>query len=56
MILRAKGMLSTNEKDWIYFDFVPGEYEIRTGTAQYTGLICVIGSGLNEDALKNLFS
>ena len=54
-ILRAKGMLPS-ENGFIHFDYVPGESEIRDGSAEYTGKICVIGSELKEDALKELFS
>ena len=54
-ILRAKGMLPS-ETGFIHFDYVPGESEIRDGSAEYTGKICVIGSELKEDALKELFS
>lgn len=53
-ILRAKGMVS-GEGDWIYFDMVPGEHEIRSGSAEYTGRICVIGSNLAEQELAELF-
>ena len=53
-ILRAKGMLPS-ENGFIHFDYVPGESEIRDGSAEYTGKICVIGSELKEDALKELF-
>lgn len=54
-VLRAKGMVYGTEGGWIYFDLVPGEYEIREGAAQYTGQICVIGSEIKEDRLKELF-
>ncbi|MGN1276565.1 MAG: CobW family GTP-binding protein [Floccifex sp.] len=54
-ILRAKGMVASNESDWFYFDMVPGEVEIRLGKPQYTGRVCVIGSDLKEDALTSLF-
>ncbi|MGM9946879.1 GTP-binding protein [Floccifex sp.] len=54
-ILRAKGMVASNENDWFYFDMVPGEVEIRLGKPQYTGRVCVIGSDLKEDALASLF-
>ena len=54
-ILRAKGMVAGPEEKWIYFDMVPGEYEIRTGMPEYTGRICVIGSQLDEDKLEELF-
>ena len=41
--------------EWIYFDMVPQEHEVRSGAAEYTGRICVIGSGLEEDKLEELF-
>lgn len=55
VILRAKGILPTTEGGWVQFDLVPGEYEIREGSADYTGRICVIGSKLKEDKLEDLF-
>ena len=55
MVLRAKGMLPCTDGTWIHFDLVPGEYEIRTGAADYTGRLCVIGSKLKEDKLEELF-
>ena len=55
IILRAKGMLPTPEGEWLYFDLVPEEYEIRMGSAEYTGRICVIGSKLQEEKLEQLF-
>ena len=54
-ILRAKGMLPTPDGKWMFFDLVPEEYEIREGSADFTGRICVIGSELKEDALEELF-
>jgi len=54
-ILRAKGMLPCTDGTWLHFDFVPGEYEIRSGAADYTGRLCVIGAQLKEDALTELF-
>lgn len=54
-ILRSKGMLPNVDGTWMYFDLVPEEYEIREGQPDYTGRICVIGSQLKEEALKNLF-
>ena len=57
MVLRAKGYVPDREKEsWIHFDLTPGEYEIRQGGADYTGRICVIGSGIREDLLKELFN
>ncbi len=55
-VLRAKGMLDADDGDWLYFDYVPGEIEIRRGGAQVTGRFCVIGAALNEQALKELFN
>ena len=54
-ILRAKGIVAGTDGAWIHYDYVPGEAEVRNGTADYTGRLCVIGSKLNEDALKELF-
>jgi G3E family GTPase len=54
-ILRAKGMVPSADGTWMYFDMVPGEYEIREGKADFTGRICVIGAELKEDKLKELF-
>lgn len=54
-VLRAKGMVYGEDSTWIYFDLVPGEYEIRDGAAQYTGQLCVIGSKIDEKALEELF-
>ena len=54
-ILRAKGMLPTEGETWIYFDMVPGETEIREGSPEYTGRLCVIGAQLKEDKLAELF-
>ena len=57
MVLRAKGMVQDKEKNqWIYFDYVPGEVSIREGKADVTGKLCVIGSGLKEDRLSELFA
>ena len=53
-VLRSKGMLPCTDGTWMYFDLVPEEYEIREGSADFTGRICVIGSELKEDALKEL--
>ena len=55
IILRAKGMLPAEDGTWIYFDMVPEETEIREGAPEYTGRLCVIGSGLKEDKLAALF-
>ncbi len=54
-VLRAKGMLPSADGTWTYFDYVPGEWEVRPGKPAVTGKICVIGSGLHQDALQQLF-
>lgn len=54
-ILRAKGILPCTDGSWLHFDFVPEEYEVRGGSPDYTGRLCVIGAKLNEAALKELF-
>ncbi|MCI7796486.1 MAG: GTP-binding protein [Lachnospiraceae bacterium] len=54
-VLRAKGMLPDVDGTWYYFDLVPEEVEIRTGSPIYTGKVCVIGSNLKEDELKEVF-
>ena len=54
-ILRAKGILQNAAGEWFQFDYVPGEIDFRTGTADYTGRFCVIGADVNEAALKELF-
>lgn len=55
LVLRSKGILPSGNGDWIYFDYVPGECEVRTGRPDVTGKICVIGSKLQEDNLTELF-
>ncbi|MBO4864441.1 MAG: GTP-binding protein [Eubacterium sp.] len=55
IILRAKGIVPDKDGNWKEFDLVPGEYEIRNGSADYTGKLCVIGSNLKEDAIAELF-
>ena len=55
-VLRAKGMLPTeNPGEWLYFDLVPEQYEIREGRPYYTGKVCVIGASLEEEALNSVF-
>ena len=54
-VLRAKGIVAGTDGSWIHFDHVPGEADVRTGSAATTGRLCVIGSKLHEDALKELF-
>ena len=55
IILRANGMLPSQDGTWIYFDMVPEEYEIREGQPEYTGRLCVIGSKIDEAKLEKLF-
>ena len=55
MVLRAKGMVAGKDGEWIYFDMVPGEADIRKGSPDYTGRLCVIGSKLQEEKLAELF-
>ena len=55
IILRAKGILPLVDGKWLHFDYVPGESNIRYGSADYTGRLCVIGTGIHEGALKELF-
>ena len=54
-VLRAKGIVPGTEGQWFHFDYVPGEHQVRTGTADVTGRLCVIGSKLDEKALDQLF-
>lgn len=54
-VLRAKGIVEGTDGSWIHFDYVPGEPEVRTGTAETSGMICVIGAGLERDRIKELF-
>ena len=55
-ILRAKGIVAAADGgQWLHYDFVPEEHQIRRGPADYTGRLCVIGSGLKEDKLQELF-
>lgn len=55
IVLRSKGILPASDGEWIYFDYVPGEPDIRRGSSAAIGKICVIGSGLHEEALRELF-
>ena len=55
MILRAKGILPAVDGSWIHFDYVPEEHDIRTGSADVTGKLCVIGSKLDEAGIQQLF-
>lgn len=54
-VLRAKGIVASTDGEWFHFDLVPEETELRKGTADFTGRICVIGSNLDEEAIKELF-
>ncbi len=54
-VLRAKGIVPCADGEWLHFDYIPGESDVRKGSASYTGRLCVIGSGLNEAELKKLF-
>ena len=56
MVLRAKGVVNGGVQGWLHFDYVPGQSEIRSGRAEVTGRLCVIGAQLKEDALKELWS
>ena len=55
LVLRAKGIVEGENGAWLHFDFVPGEIDLRTGSAAVTGKLCVIGSGLNEQGVADLF-
>lgn len=54
-VLRAKGIVAIEDGSWAHFDYVPGEYNVRTGTPEVTGKICVIGSGIVEEKLSKAF-
>ena len=54
-ILRAKGIVPGEDGQWLHFDYVPEEHEVRTGPADYTGRLCVIGAKLDEVGLAALF-
>ena len=55
IILRAKGIVEGTDGAWIHFDYVPGEPDVRTGTAGTIGRLCVIGSKISESAIAELF-
>ncbi len=55
VILRAKGIVACTDGGWIHFDYVPEEENVRMGSASVIGKLCVIGSGLNEQAIAQLF-
>ena len=54
-VLRAKGIVDASDGEWIYFDYVPGEADVRTGSPAVTGRLCVIGAQLDEKAIAALF-
>ena len=55
IVLRAKGIIPCSEGGWLHFDYTPGEAEVRTGAADYTGRLCVLGSKIDEAAIRALF-
>ena len=55
MVLRAKGIVECSCGKWLHFDYVPGEYDIRVGSAGIIGRICVIGAGIDKEKIKELF-
>lgn len=55
MILRAKGIVEGKDGSWIHFDYVPGEHNVRIGTADIIGRLCVIGSKIDEQAIAEKF-
>lgn len=55
VVLRAKGMVPAKDGSWIYFDAVPGEYELRDGQPEYTGKLCVIGTNIDGHRMEELF-
>ena len=55
IVLRSKGMIPADDGTWIYFDYVDGDFELRSGQPDVTGRIVVIGSGLNEEKISELF-
>ena len=55
MILRAKGIVEGKDGQWIHFDYIPGEPDVRTGSAGIIGRLCVIGAGINKEKIKELF-
>ena len=55
VVLRAKGIVEAQDGTWIHFDYVPGETDIRRGPAEVTGRLCVIGSQINEEEVREVF-
>ena len=56
VILRAKGIVDSTDGEWIYFDYIPGSIDVRRGTADVIGKLCVIGSQINHEKIKELFN
>jgi hypothetical protein len=56
IILRAKGIVDSNDGEWIYFDYIPGTIDIRRGNADLIGKLCVIGSNINKENIIKLFN
>ena len=56
VVLRAKGMVPAEDGTWLHFDMVPEEWEVRTGAAEFTGRIAVIGTKIREDKIRSLFA
>jgi G3E family GTPase len=54
-VLRAKGIIESSSSKWLEFDYVPGEFDIRNSSPDYSGRVCVIGNGLNSNEIKKLF-
>ena len=55
MVLRAKGIVESTDGRWIHFDYVPGEADVRYGNAGIIGRLCVIGTGIENEKIKELF-
>ena len=55
MILRAKGIVEGKDGQWIHFDYIPGEADVRFGSAGIIGRLCVIGAGIDKEKIKELF-
>ena len=55
MVLRAKGIVASEDGKWIHFDYVPGEPDVRFGTAAVIGRLCVIGAGIDKEKISELF-
>ena len=55
VVLRAKGIVPGTEGAWLHFDYVPEEYNVRVGSADVTGKLCVIGAKIDEEKIKTLF-